>query len=88
MSVRAPTVAFMDPSPIVSMDALWPELVGQRRPFEVVVTVPRDDGGLALRERPLRFGPPARLSGSDRTQTEQGLTDVAVVCPVLRGCLH
>jgi hypothetical protein len=38
----------MDPSPIVSMDALWPELPGQRRPFEVVVTVPREDGGEPL----------------------------------------
>jgi hypothetical protein len=30
------------------MDALWPELAEQRRPFEVVVTVPRADGGEPL----------------------------------------
>ena len=41
-------LTFMDPSPIVSMDALWPELPRQRRPFEVVVTVPREDGGEPL----------------------------------------
>lgn len=30
------------------MDALWPELAEQKRPFEVVVTVPRADGGEPL----------------------------------------
>jgi 5-methylcytosine-specific restriction enzyme subunit McrC len=43
----------MDPSPIVSVDALRPEVPGQRRPFEVVVTVPREDGG----EPPVDIGP-------------------------------
>jgi hypothetical protein len=38
----------MNNAPVVSMDALWPELAGQRRPFEVVVTVPRADGGAPL----------------------------------------
>jgi hypothetical protein len=34
-------------------DALWPELAGQRRAFEVVVTVPRGDGGEPLVPRAL-----------------------------------
>ena len=38
----------MDATPVVRMDALWPEPAGQRRPFEVVVTVPRADGGEPL----------------------------------------
>lgn len=45
MSVHPLTVAFMDTAPVVSMDALWPDLAEQRRPFEVVVTVPREDSG-------------------------------------------
>lgn len=43
----------MDTAPVVSMDVLWPELAGQRRPFEVVVTVPRADGGEPLVPRVL-----------------------------------
>ena len=35
----------MDTSPIVSMDALWPELTGQRRAFEVLVTLRLETGG-------------------------------------------
>jgi hypothetical protein len=38
----------MESSPVVSMEALWPELPGQRRPFEVVVTAPREDRGEPL----------------------------------------
>lgn len=53
MSVLAPTVTFMDPLHIVSMDALWPELPGQCRPYEVVLTVPREDGGEPLVPRAL-----------------------------------
>ena len=30
------------------VDALWPELAEQRRAFEVMVTVPREDGGEPL----------------------------------------
>ena len=30
---------------MLSVDALWPELVEQRRAFEVLMTVPREDGG-------------------------------------------
>jgi hypothetical protein len=41
---------------VVSMDALWPELAGQRRVFEVVVTVPREDGGEPLVPRALPPG--------------------------------
>jgi hypothetical protein len=59
MSVHAPTVTFMDPSPTVNMHALWPELPGQRRPFEVVVSVPREDGGEPLVPRLM---PPEVLS--------------------------
>jgi hypothetical protein len=49
----------MDSSPVVSMEALWPEPAGQRRPFEVVITVPRDDGGEPLVPREL----PAEVLG-------------------------
>jgi hypothetical protein len=35
----------MSESLVVAMDALWPDMPGQRRPYEVVVTVPREDGG-------------------------------------------
>lgn len=47
------TVAVVDTPPIVSMDVLWPELVEERRAFEVVVTVPRQDGGEPLVPRAL-----------------------------------
>jgi hypothetical protein len=43
----------MDAAPVVRMDVLWPELAGQRRAFEVVVTVPRGDGGEPLVPRAL-----------------------------------
>jgi len=41
-------------SPIVSMEALWPELAEQWRPYEVLLTVPREDKGepLVPREMP------------------------------------
>jgi hypothetical protein len=44
----------MDMSPIVSMEALWPELSEQCRPYEVLLTVPREDKGepLVPREMP------------------------------------
>ena len=45
MSVHPLTVAVMDTTPVLSMDALWPDPAEQRRPFEVVVTVPREDSG-------------------------------------------
>jgi hypothetical protein len=35
----------MDSPPVVSMEALWPELPDEHRRFEVVVTVAREDGG-------------------------------------------
>jgi hypothetical protein len=35
----------MDIAPVVIMDVLWPELAEQCRAFEVVMTVPREDGG-------------------------------------------
>jgi hypothetical protein len=47
MSVPALTVAVMD-SPTVCLDVLFPDLAEPRRPFEVVVTVPRSDGGEPL----------------------------------------
>jgi hypothetical protein len=37
----------------VTMDALWPDMPEQRRPCEVVVTVPREDGGEPLVPRSL-----------------------------------
>jgi hypothetical protein len=41
------------------MDTLWPELPSQRRPFEVMMTAPREDGGDPLVPRAL---PPEVLS--------------------------
>ena len=38
---------------MVRMDVLWPELAAQHRAFEVVVTVPRGDGGEPLVPRAL-----------------------------------
>jgi hypothetical protein len=38
---------------VVTMDALWPDMPEQRRPHEVVVTVPREDGGEPLVPRSL-----------------------------------
>jgi hypothetical protein len=37
----------MDSSPVVSMTALWP-VEEQKREFEVLITVPREDGGEPL----------------------------------------
>jgi hypothetical protein len=48
----------MSAAPVVRMDVLWPELAGQRRAFEVMVTVPRGDGGEPLVPRAL---PPEAL---------------------------
>lgn len=58
MSVDVLTVAVMDPSPVVGMNALWPELA-EERPFEVVLTAPPEDGGEPLVPRAL----PAELLG-------------------------
>ena len=38
---------------VVTMDALWPDMPEQRRPYEVVLTVPRQDGGEPLVQRVL-----------------------------------
>lgn len=43
----------MDASPLVTMEALWPDLPEQKRPYEVVVTVPCQDGGEPLVPRDL-----------------------------------
>ena len=43
----------MDMPPIVSMEALWPELPEQCRPYEVLLTVPREDKGEPLVPREL-----------------------------------
>jgi hypothetical protein len=43
----------MDSVPIMNMDVLWPELAEQLHAFEVVVTVPRQDGGEPLVPRAL-----------------------------------
>ena len=34
----------MSELPLVNMTALWPDLAEQRRTFEVILTVPREDG--------------------------------------------
>jgi hypothetical protein len=49
----------MDTAPVVSMDALWPDPAEQRRAFEVVVRVPREDSGEPLIPRAL----PAEVLG-------------------------
>jgi len=38
---------------VVTMDALWPDMPEQRRPYEVMLTVPREDGGEPLVPRAL-----------------------------------
>jgi hypothetical protein len=43
----------MNTSPVVSMEALWPELPEQCRPYEVLLTVPREDNGEPLVPREL-----------------------------------
>jgi hypothetical protein len=43
----------MNASPIVTMEALWPELSVQRRLYEVVLAVPREDVGEPLVPREL-----------------------------------
>jgi hypothetical protein len=48
MSLPVPTVVYIGLSPVVSVAALRPELPEQRRSFEVVVIVPREDGGEPL----------------------------------------
>ena len=47
MSAPALTVAVMD-SPVVHLNVLFPDLAEQKRPFEVVLTVPRPDDGEPL----------------------------------------
>jgi hypothetical protein len=61
----------MDPLPVVSMDALWPDLAEQRRPFEVVVTVSREDGGGPLVPRAL---PPEVLGCWSASQVVASVT--------------
>jgi hypothetical protein len=43
MSAHAPTLTFMEPLPVAGLAVLWGELPGHRRPFEVVLIVPRED---------------------------------------------
>jgi hypothetical protein len=64
----------MDTSPVVSMDALWPGLAEQRRPFEVVVTVAHEDGGEPLVPRAL---PPEMLGCWSSTQATASVTVLA-----------
>ena len=64
----------MDAAPVVKMDVLWPELAGQRRAFEVVVTVPRSDGGEPLAPRAL---PPEVLGCWSADQVVASVTVLA-----------
>jgi hypothetical protein len=64
----------MDAAPVVRMDALWPELAEQRRAFEVVVTVPRGDGGGPLVPRAL---PPEVLGCWSADQVVASVTVLA-----------
>ena len=68
------TVAVVDAPLVVSMDALWPELAEQRRVFEVVVTVPREDGGEPLVPRAL----PPEVLGC--WSADQVVASVSVLC--------
>lgn len=74
MSVPALTAGFMDSSHVVGLDALWPEFSGQQRRFEVVVTVPREDGGEPLAPRTL---PPEVLTCWSADQVIVSATVVA-----------
>ena len=56
------------------MDALWPGLAKQRRPFEVVVMVPREDGGEPLVPRVL---PPEVLGSWSAAQVVASVTVLA-----------
>jgi len=64
----------MDAASVVRMDALWPELAGQRRAFEVVVTVPRGDGSEPLVPRAL---PPEVLGCWSADQVVASVTVLA-----------
>jgi hypothetical protein len=59
---------------MVRMDALWPELAGQRRAFEVMVTVPRSDGSEPLVPRAL---PPEVLGCWSADQVVASVTVLA-----------
>jgi hypothetical protein len=61
-------------SPTVRFDVLFPEIAEQQRPFEVVVTVPREDGGEPLVPRTL---PAAVLSCWSADQVVVSLTVLA-----------
>ena len=74
MSVHPLTVAVVDTPLVVSMDALWPEMAGQRRAFEVVVAVPREDGGEPLVPRAL----PPEVLGC--WSADQVVASVTVLC--------
>src|SRR3984957_5027119 len=53
-NVSAPAYREVMSEPVVvTMDALWPDMPEQRRPYEVVVTAPREDGGEPLVPRSL-----------------------------------
>ena len=64
----------MNTAPMVGVDALRLELTGQRRPFEVVVTVPRGDGGEPLVPRAL---PPQVLGCWSADQVVASVTVLA-----------
>ena len=59
---------------VVTMDALWPDMPEQRRPYEVVLTVPREDGGEPLVPRAL---PAAVLGCWSTTQVVASVTVLA-----------
>jgi hypothetical protein len=62
------------------MDALWPEVAEQRRVFEVVVTVPREDGGEPARAA----SPAARGTRLLVSRPGRGVSDGAS-CVVVKG---
>ena len=57
------------------MEAPWPELAGQPRPFEVVVTVPRTDGGEPL----VPYALPAAVLGC--WSADRVIASVTVLAP-------
>jgi hypothetical protein len=71
----------MSELPLVSMTALWPDLAEQRRAYEVVLTVPRPDGGDPSVPRTL----PARVVGA--WSANQTIVSITVLATYPSGAL-
>jgi hypothetical protein len=71
----------MSELPLVSMTALWPDLAEQRRTYEVILTVPRQDGAGPSVPRTL----PARVT--DAWSAEQTVVSITVLATYPSGAL-